>query len=204
MLFFLGIMVMFDNNLRQSFGNLAGAVLYPTLGFGAAYPVITILVAGSITTIISSVVRHMFTDWVKMQRFNKQMAAIRKATMEALRKGNPGKVQKLREAQVGLQKEGLDVQFAPMKSMAVTFLLFIVFFTWLANFVYLDVAAAGHVEFAVPWSNTVNLGSFYVLPAWILLYSLLALPIGQIVSRLLRFLSFRKRLAALRAQGAIG
>lgn len=204
MLFFLGIMVMFDNNLRQSFGSLAGAVLYPTLGFGAAYPVITILVAGSITTVISSVVRHVFTDWVKMQRFNKQMASIRKATMEALRKGNPGKVQKLRQAQLDLQKEGLDVQFAPMKSMAVTFLLFIVFFTWLANFVYLDVAAAGHVEFAVPWAPSVNLGSFYVLPAWILLYSLLALPIGQIVSRLLRFLSFRKRLAALRAQGAIG
>ena len=200
MMVFLTLFVLFDEGLRNAFGQAVGAVFNPLIGFGAAYPVLTILLAGSFTTVVSSLVRHVFTDWVKMTRFNKQMTALRKASMEALRRGNPGKVQKLREAQLNLQKEFMDVQFAPMKSMAFTFLFFIVFFSWLSTFVYVDVASAGHVQFAVPWSYAVDLRNFYVLPAWILLYSLLAIPIGQIVSRLLRYLSFRKRLASLGAQ----
>jgi len=203
-MFILTLFVMFDPGLRDSFGRLAGAAFYPAIGFGSAYPVITILLAGSITTVISSLVRHVFTDWVRMTRFNKQMGAVRKATMESLRKGNPGKVQKLREQQMELQRKNLDVQFSPMKSMVFTFILFIAMFTWLAQFVYVDAYSAGRVYFAVPWSDVVDLRAFYVLPAWVLLYSLLAIPIGQIVSRLLRFLTFRKRLAALGAQEGVG
>ena len=204
MMFFLTLFVLVDPGLRESFGLLAGAAFNPAIGFGAAYPVITILIAGSITTIISSVVRHVFTDWVKMTRFNKQMAALRKATMETLRKGNPNKVQKLREQQMELQRQNLGVQLAPLKSMAFTFILFVAIFTWLTQFVYVDAYNAGRIYFAVPWSGIVDLRGFYVFPAWVLLYSLLAIPIGQIVSRLLRFLSFRKRLAALGAQEGVG
>ena len=202
MMFILTIFVMIDPGLRAGMGIAAGAVFNPTIGFGTAYPVLTLLVAGSLTTVISSLVRHVFTDWVKMTRYSRQMAALRKASMEALRRGNPTKVQKIRESQRELQRANLDTQFAPMKSMAFTFLLFIVIFTWLSQFVYVDTVAAGHAYFAVPWSDNVNLtdGS-YVLPTWILLYSLLAIPIGQIVTRVLKFLSFRKRLAALEAVG---
>lgn len=200
MMFFLTLFVLIDPNLRTLFGLAAGALFDPTIGLGWAYPVFTILLAGSLTTTISSIVRHFFTDWVRMARMNKQMSALRKAQMDALRRGNPGKVQKLREATMEMQQKNLDVQFSPMKSMAVTFLMFIVFFAWLASFI--GVATAhGHAYFAVPWQFNVSLNAAYLLPAWILLYSLFALPIGQVVSRLLRFYSFRKRLAKLEAEG---
>ena len=201
MMFFLTLFVLIDPGLRAGLGVAAGAVFNPTIGFGTAYPVITLLVAGSLTTVISSLVRHVFTDWVRMTRYSRQMAALRKSMMETLRKGNPAKVQKLREAQQALQRANMDTQFAPMKSMAFTFLLFITIFTWLSQFVYVDTFAAGHTYFAVPWSYGASLTDSYVLPTWILLYSLLALPIGQIVTRLLKFLSFRKRLAAIEASG---
>ena len=197
MMFFLTLFVLVDPGLRESFGLLAGAAFNPAIGFGAAYPVITILIAGSITTIISSVVRHFFTDWVKTTRVNKQDAAIRKATLEAVRQGNRSKAAKLREVQMSKQAETLEVRFAPMKSMAVTFLLFILVFSWLGQFVYGNVGSAGTVFFAVPWQAQTDLRAAYLFPAWILLYSLLAIPIGQIVTRVLKFVSFRKRLAAM-------
>ena len=202
MMFFLTLFVVLDPGLRDAFGRAAAAVFWPTIGFGAAYPVLTILLAGSLTTIISSVVRHFFTDWVKTTRINKRDAAVRKATMEAIRQGNRTKAAKLREVQMSMQAETLDVRFAPMKSMAVTFLLFILVFSWLGQFVYSDVGSAGTAFFAVPWQTQTDLRAAYVFPAWILLYSLLAIPIGQIVTRVLKFVSFRKRLAAMGSEAA--
>jgi len=202
MMFFLTLFVVLDPGLRDAFGAAAAAVFWPTIGFGAAYPVLTILLAGTLTTIISSVVRHVFTDWVKTTRINKQDAAVRKATMEAIRQGNRTKAAKLREVQMSMQAETLNVRFAPMKSMAVTFLLFILVFSWLGQFVYRDVGSAGTVFFAVPWQTQTDLRAAYVFPAWILLYSLLAIPIGQIVTRVLKFVSFRKRLAAMGSEAA--
>ncbi len=201
MMFLLSMFVLIDPGLRAAFGIAAGAVFGPTIGFGAAYPVITILLAGSLTTVISSVVRHYFTDWVRMTRMNKQLGALRKATMDALRRGNTSKVQKLREMQANLQKDSLEVQFSPMKSMAVTFLMFIVVFAWLGTFVYVDVVTAGRVYFAVPWQSNVDLRAAYVFPAWILLYSLLAIPIGQVVARILKMVTFQRRLRAMEVEG---
>jgi len=202
MMFFLTLFVVLDPGLRDGFGRAAAAVFWPTIGFGAAYPVLTILLAGSLTTIISSVVRHFFTDWVKTTRVNKQDAAIRKATLEAVRQGNRSKAAKLREVQMSKQADTLEVRFAPMKSMAVTFLLFILVFSWLGQFVYGNVGSAGTVFFAVPWQAQTDLRAAYLFPAWILLYSLLAIPIGQIVTRVLKFVSFRKRLAAMGSEAA--
>jgi uncharacterized membrane protein (DUF106 family) len=201
-MFFMTLFVVLSPDLRNSFGAAAAALFWPTIGFGAAYPVITILLAGCLTTTVSSIARHVFTDWVKMTRVNKQIGAIRKAQMEALRHGNPTKVAKLKELQTSMQAETLEVQFAPMKSMAVTFLLFIVIFAWLGQFVYSDVFRAGTVYFAVPWQAQTDLRAGYVFPAWILLYSLLAIPLGQIVTRVLKFLSFRRRLAAMGSEAA--
>ena len=201
MMFFLTLFVILDPNLRNLLASAANAVFYPTIGMGTAFPVITILLAGSLTTIISSLLRHVFTDWIKMTRVNKQMGSLRKAQMEALRRGNPAKVQKLRELQREMQAQSMDVTFSPMKSMAFTMLLFIVIFAWLSTFVYLYAVQLGHVYFAVPWQYNVDLRASYGFPAWVLLYSLLAIPVGQVVTRLLRFLQFRKRLAARQAEG---
>lgn len=202
MMFGLTLIVMIDGNLRDAFGLAAAAVFWPTIGFGAAYPVVTILLAGSLTTVISSVARHVFTDWVKTTRVNRREMAVRKASMEALRQGNRTKVAKLREVQLSMQAESLDVKFAPLKSMAITFLLFIVVFAWLGQFVYQNVSSAGTVFFAVPWQSHTDLRASYLFPAWILLYSLLAIPIGQIVSRVLKYVSFRKRLTAMGSEAA--
>ena len=198
---FLGILaiyVLIFPDVGRTFGLIAGAILEPVIGFGGRYPVITILLAGLVTTTASSVLRHFFTPWVRMAKMNAAMGSIRKEQMEAFRKQNTSRVAKLRAKQSEIMVEYQDVQFVPLKLMAYTMFFFVVIFTWLRLlFVDEQLIAQGNLWFAVPWSFTASFLGVYVFPSWILLYSLLALPFGQVVQRVLKYFTFRQRLKAL-------
>lgn len=197
---FLGITalyVLIFPDIGTSFGNAAGLLLNPLIGFNGQFPVITILMAGLLTTAVSSVLRHIITPWTRMAKMNLVMGAVRKETMEAVRKGNQGKVAKLRARQAEVMAEYADVQFVPLKSMAYTMLLFVVIFTWIRLFVDVTLVQQGNLTFTVPWSSGANFLAVYVFPSWILLYSLLAIPFSQVLQRVLKYVSFRRKLEEL-------
>ncbi len=197
-LFLLAIVAIFDPTMGQTFGAYAGYVLFPVIGFGGRFPVITILLAGAMTTGISSILRDHYTDWVKMVRTQKTTAAWQKALREAMRKGNKAEISKLNKIREGFMKEQMDVQLNSMKPLAWTFFLFIVLFAWLSFFVGGTLAVAGGQYFAVPWAFNVFVEYVpFLFPSWILLYSLLAIPIGQILTRVLKYVRFRKKLIAM-------
>jgi len=198
---FLGILaiyVLIFPDVGRSFGLIAGAILEPVIGFDGRYPVITILLAGLVTTTASSVLRHFFTPWTRMAKMNATLGSIRKDQMEAFRKQNTSRVQKLRAKQSEIMVEYQDVQFVPLKLMAYTMFFFVVIFTWL-RLIFVDetLAGQGNLYFAVPWSFNAQLLAVYVFPSWILLYSLLAIPFGQVVQRMLKYITFQRRLQAL-------
>ncbi len=198
---FLGMLALFsfiDPGLSQGFAAVAGAVLFPVIGFGGRYPAITILLAGMLTTSISSILRHYHMDWVKMARNQKVMAAFRKENMDAMRKGNQSKIAKMKKIQQGLMKENSEVSLNSMKPVIYTFFLFIVLFVWLRVFVDQTLSRLGNMYIAVPWAPQVYLEYVPIwLPSWILLYSLLAIPIGQVITRVLKYISFRRKLEAM-------
>src|SRR5437879_7153285 len=142
-------------------------------------PTVTILLAGILTTTISSVIRDHYTNWVKMARTQKVMGAWRKEQMEAMRKGQTTRLAKLKEAQQGFMKDTMEMQTTPLKSMAWTLFLFIVIFTWLRLLVDVVLNNLGHQRVAVPWSNLVYLHSQYALPSWRLTHPLLRTPRAQ-------------------------
>src|SRR6266511_3891268 len=112
-LIFLGIMalyVLIFPDVSRSFGQGAGVILDPMIGFGGQYPVITILLSGLLTTTVSSVVRHFFTPWVRTAKMNAALASLRKEQMEAFRKQNTGRGEKLRGKQSEIMVEFQDVQ----------------------------------------------------------------------------------------------
>ena len=193
-LLLLALWTMFDPTLAQAAASAANAIFMPVLGFGGTLPVITILVAGLLTTTVGSIARDFFTDWLKMSRTQKIMRAWSKERMDAIRKGNQARIAQLMEVQKGFAKDQMDMMFSPYKSMAVTMFLFIVMFTWLRFFVDIVLQTQGNMWIAVPWSSNVWLADIYVFPSWMLLYSLLALPFGQIMSRVLKYFRFRRRL----------
>jgi uncharacterized membrane protein (DUF106 family) len=197
---FLGLLAIYaiiSPEVGVGFASIANIMLFPVIGFGGALPTVTILLAGILTTTISSVIRDHYTNWVKMARTQKVMGAWRKEQMEAMRKGQTTRLAKLKEAQQGFMKDTMEMQTTPLKSMAWTLFLFIVIFTWLRLFVDVVLNNLGNQWIAVPWSNHVYLNSVYVLPSWVLLYSLLAIPFGQIITRVLKYIRFRRRLEAM-------
>jgi len=76
----------------------------------------------------------------------------------------------------------------------VTMAVIIPVFAWLYIFVSLDVPTT---MISVPWYWNTDLNASSVLPNWILLYSLVTLPFGQVLARVLKYFSFRKRLLGL-------
>lgn len=194
---FLGLMAVYalvDQNVGIAFANAANVALFPAIGFGGRLPTLTILLAGLLTTTISSVIRDHYTNWVKMARTQKISRALSRERMEAMRKGQQTRLQKLMQAQKSFQKDQMEMMSSPYKTMAWTYILFIVVFVWLRLFVDITLANLGNQWIAVPWSNHVYLNSAYVLPSWVLLYSLLAIPFGQIITRVLKYVRFRRRL----------
>jgi len=191
----LAIFAMFDYSIATAFANIADYVLMPVIGFGGGAPVLTILFAGMLTTTISSIVRDRLTDWVKMARTQKTMSAWRKEQMDAIRKGNSAKLQKLKEAQQGFMKDQMAMVTTPYKMMALTLFLFIVIVAWLRFFVETLLFYQGNQWIAVPWSPSVYLPNFVaIMPGWLLLYSLLAIPFSSIVARVLKYVRFKRRL----------
>ncbi len=197
-LFLLAIVALFDPTMAQGFGFIAGVVLYPVIGFGGKYPVLTVLLAGATTTGVSSILRDHYTDWVKMVRFQKVNASWQKEYREAMRKGNRSHMDKLNKIRQGFMKDQMDIQLSSMKPLAWTFFLFIVLFAWLNVFVNQTLAIYGGQYFAVPWATNVFVNYVpFLFPSWILMYSLLAIPIGQILTRVLKYVRFKRKLAAM-------
>jgi len=96
-----------------------------------------------------------------------------------------------------VMEESMKQTTTQMKLMPVTMLIIIPIFAWLAVFV-------GNMDSAlitVPWSKVADLNDTYVLPSWVLLYSLISIPFGQVLSRGLRYFSFKRRLKELKAEG---
>ena len=197
-LFLLAILALFDPQMAEGFGTVAGYVLSPVIGFGGRFPVLTVLLAGALTTTVSSLLRDHYTDWVKMVRMQRVNGAWQKEYREAMRKGNRSHMEKLQKIRQGFTKDQMEVQMSSMKPLAWTFFLFIVLFAWLNVFVNQTLLIFGGQYFAVPWASNVYVNYVpFLFPSWIIIYSLLAIPIGQILTRVLKYIRFRRRLAAM-------
>lgn len=195
--FIMAIFVMFDQDLRSALGGIVGMGLEPLWGFDGSFPVVSLFITGAFMTLLSIVVRHFFTDYVKQARGQKIMSAFNKEMSAARKENNTYKLKKMLELQPKMMEESMKQTTAQMKLMPVTMLIIIPIFAWLAVFVG-DLQSA---MITVPWSNSADLNHAYVLPAWVLLYSLISVPFGQLLSRGLRYYSFKKRLNDLKAEG---
>ena len=94
-----------------------------------------------------------------------------------------------------------------MKVMPVTMIFLLPMYAWVWYFINpSDAAIAGGDYFAageavahLPWSASFDLNTMLVgfFPAWIIIYTMVSMPIGQIENRLLRYYFLRKHLREL-------
>jgi len=201
MAFVFALIIMFDNNLRQGLGKIIGIGLEPVVGFQGHMPIVTLLLTGLLMSFFSIIVRHFFVDWVGQARSQRIASAFQKELREARTSNNTYKLKKLMELQPQIMAQSLKSSQTQLKLMPVTMLVVIPIFAWLANFVYITIPS---LSFSVPWAFNASMSSSNVLPNWVLLYSLLTLPFGQVLTRALKYFSFRNRLRKLEEEGPLG
>lgn len=188
----LTLFVLLNKGMRDALGGAMNFVLGPTIGFGGAYPVLTFLLAGMITSTISILGRHFFVDWVALARSQKIMSAFNKERREAMMKQNIAKLKRLNEMSSEIMQESMKHSMSQMKPMAFTMVIIIIIFSWLSSFI--DTMAVD-TSFSVPWDYNSDLGRATILPHWVLLYALISIPFGQILQRVLKYFSFKKKLS---------
>jgi uncharacterized membrane protein (DUF106 family) len=194
MAFMVAMFVLFNPSIRQTLGEYVGYGLKPVVGFDGQFPVISLLLTGLIMTFFSVTVRHFFIDWVSAARNQRISSAFQKELREARSSNNTYKLKKLMELQPQIMSQSLKTTQSQFKLMPVTMIVIIPIFAWLANFVYIDL---GSTSFSVPWEFNSDMRNSNILPNWVLLYSLMTLPFGQVLQRFLKRMSFSKRLREL-------
>jgi uncharacterized membrane protein (DUF106 family) len=201
MAFMIAILIMFNNDLRQGLGHIIGYGLFPLIGFNAQMPVITLILTGLTMTFFSVTVRHLFVNWVEQAKSQRIMSAFQKEMKEARQSNNTYKLKKLTEIQPEMMAQSMKASGAQLKLMPVTMIVIIPIFAWLSNFVYIDLAST---SFSVPWELNSDMRNSNILPNWILLYSLVTIPFGQVLQRGLKYFSFMRRLNMLEERGVEG
>ena len=174
-------------------------IVFQFIDFGGKYPVVTLMLMGSIMILLSSVIRTLMTDSLEQQKAQAFSSAFNKELRQARLDNNLYKVKKLMELQPVMMQKSMESSNQMMKSMPVTMLIVVPIFLWVRYFVDVTLREAGMQIISVPWAmNAINLTDVYwFLPAWILIYSLISIPLGQIITRLVRAYQFKRHLAKL-------
>ncbi len=185
MMFFLLIfmLMIFTPELRVWMGDSMGGVLEPLIGFDSQYPIFTVFLAGMVMIILSTTIRHFFIDWMEMAKIQKMMFAFNKELREAQIARNEKRVKKLMELQPEVMRMNAQLSSNQMKPMMFTMLVAIPIFMWLHNFI----GDLSYTYATIPWEPYWDLEDrFLILPQWVLIYSFLTLPVGQLYMRWLK------------------
>ena len=192
----IAMFVLFNQDIRQALGTYVGYGLEPVVGFGGDMPMVTLLLTGLVMSFFSITVRHFFIDWVGQARNQRAFAAFNKEMKEARTGNNTYKLKKLQELQPEMMAKNMKSTQSQFKIMPITMIVIIPIFAWLANFVYIGL---GSTVFSVPWELNADMENSNLLPNWVLLYSLMTLPFGQVLQRSLKIFTFSRKLKALEA-----
>ncbi len=163
-------------------------------------PIVTLFIVGFVMASLSAVLRSFFVDMIDQARNQQVMSAFNKEFRQARLENNSFKIKKLTEMQPQMMAKNMENSNKMMKSMPYTMIVIIPLFLWVRYFVNVTVADAGTLHFSVPWADLSLLSDIWIMPAWILVYTMVSVPWGQIVNRLIRTYKFRKYLKQMESQ----
>lgn len=187
----LALLMIIDPVFMRTMGEFFGLFLNPLIGFDYRTPVLTVLLAGLILTLFSSIIRNYLTDWVEFARTQKILTAFNKIYRETLRSNNTAKMQKLSKHQARIMEMNWKNMTTQLKMMVYTMFVFIATFAWFSVFI----GSLPDKSITVPWATNVHIGIAQVIfPNYILLYGLFAIPFGQVITKILKDISLKRKL----------
>lgn len=183
-------------------------IVFRYIAFDGQYPVLTLIIAGVIMITFSTIVRSLMTDPIKMARNQQIQSDFNKEFRQARIENNLFKMKKLQEMQPQIMAMSMEASTQQMKIMPITMIVLLPVYAWVWYFLLVGdyggvtgqyFTAANPPLADIPWSNGFDLNTMLVgfFPAWIIIYTMVSLPIGQIENRLIRFIFLRKHLREL-------
>ena len=200
------VIMMVVMSFRQYIGQ-ALDVVFKYIAFDGQYPVLTLIIAGLVMITISTIVRSLMSDPIEMARNQQIQSDFNKEFRQARMENNLFKMKKLQEMQPQIMAMSMQASTQQMKVMPVTMIFLLPMYAWVWYFINPadgaipggDYFAAGEALAHLPWSASFDLNTMLVgfFPAWIIIYTMVSMPIGQIENRLLRYYFLRKHLRQL-------
>ena len=196
MIYLLSIVVYFivlsNATLRTTIGNGLDVVFNPVIGFHLQWPVLTLMLAGIIIGVVTSIPRYFFTDWLRMGKAQNRMKAFSKVMREAYKSNQRDKIQKLRKMQMDITMEQQQVSMNTMKPLLIFSIVTYVIFIWLFSFI----ANLPYAIVAFPWNWNINLNShlFSYAYYWIVIYFLSVMVVGYFVTMSIKYIDFSYKL----------
>jgi uncharacterized membrane protein (DUF106 family) len=199
------LLLVLTPDIRLTLGLYMNVCLQPTIGFDFQYPVFTILIAGLVMVVATTLLRHLTTDWMSVGKQNFLQKHVQGKYKEA--QGNPVKLKKVQELNAEIMKMTSDRMNSQTKTAMYTMVFSLLLFMWLIVFIY-NKTPVHYVS--TPWAiengwKLTDSGAILEfltggaskgpMPNWVLLYSLFSLPVGQGLQAGLKYWSFRRMLA---------
>jgi uncharacterized membrane protein (DUF106 family) len=194
------IMLMFDpQGTGEPLSRGLGSLLMPVFGFAGRRPLWTLFFAGMITVVFSTVARHYFANWVETARTQQSVTAFNKELREAQRDNNQSKFERLQKMQPQIMAMQSKLMWGQLKPMVFTMFIAILIWRWL--YAFMDEEAV-QTAISMPWGAywPLNARADWCMipsPAWLLIYMLLSVSVGQILMRGLKVLEFKSEVKAM-------
>lgn len=175
--------------------------VFKYIDFGGKYPVLTLMIAGLIMITLSTVIRSFLSDPISQAKSQQKQSEFNTEMRNARLENNLYKMKKLQELQPQMMQSSMEQSTQMMKLMPVTMLFVIPIYAWIFYFVtYTMGGDTSPLIINMPW-GTANLMDNMIgfMPQWIVIYTLISLPIGQLENKLINYYLFKKRLSAIDA-----
>jgi uncharacterized membrane protein (DUF106 family) len=187
LLMFVMLFIFGDPGISSFLAISLDTIFYPIIGFNGSFPVLTLILAGTIVVTLSSFFQNLFTDWKKMGESQEVTKAFQKEMQKARKEGNTNRVNKLMKLQPQIMRRQTEASSGMMKPMFFLFIFIVPIFMWLRFFL-------GNLEyfyFTVPWSTHVSLFDRpFLWQAWLWLYLIFSMVFGQIIRQCLKWVSW--------------
>jgi len=174
-------------------------VIFQVIDFDGQWPVLTLIIAGLIMITLSTIVRSLLTDFVKQAKSQHIQSSFNKEMRQAKLENNLYKLKKLQEQQPQMMAKSMEQSTQMMKIMPLTMMCFFPVYAWVFYFLEVTILgdAGGEILINIPWGPVNIMDSLIVIPAWIVIYTMISLPIGQLEGRIVRYFLLKRRLKVL-------
>lgn len=172
-------------------------VVFQYIDFGGQWPVFTLIISGIIMITLSTVIRGFITDPIEQAKVQQEQSGFNAELRQARIENNLFKLKKLQEQQPQMMGKSMKMSTDQMKIMPVTMVIILPVYAWVYYFISYTVDPVD-LYINMPW-GVLNLANSVMgfMPYWIVIYTMISLPIGQLENRFVRYYLLKKRLKEL-------